>query len=244
MVYSSTLTTGMNYFSTWGEAFRASFQNLWFRFANFIPQLLGAILILVVGWLIAILLARLVRRLIEYTRLDNYIQRTQFARMLQERGRKASISGLGAWIVKWFIILVALVTASEVLGIDQVSTFLDSVMRYIPNVIVAVVILLIGSTAGGFLQSVVEAAVVTSRIPNSSAKFLGTLSKWALIIFALMAALVQLGVASSLIQILFTGLVGMLAIAGGLAFGLGGREKANKWLGDIERSFTGTPGKT
>jgi hypothetical protein len=124
------------------------------------------------------------------------------------------------------------------LGIPQITEFLNEVARYIPNVIVAVVILAIGLVIGNFIENVVVSAVSASRIPTSSAGFLGGVAKWSIVVFALLAALVQLGVATSLVQILFTGLVAMIALAGGLALGLGGREKAAKWLDRLEQEMT------
>lgn len=228
----------MNYFATWGEAFRASFQAMWLKLIVFLPQLFGAILILIAGCIAASLLASLVRQLISYLKVDELIQRNKVAQRLEAQGHRLTISGALAWLVKWFIVIVTLITVSDILGIPQITNFLNEVARYIPNVIVAVIILAIGFVAANFIESVVVSAVGASQLPAASAGFLGTVAKWSIVVFAILAALVQLGVATSLVQILFTGLVGMLALAGGLAFGLGGRDKATRWLDRLERDIS------
>jgi len=229
----------MTYFSTWSEALRASWQTVWLGLVAFLPRLLGAIVIFIIGLIIATVLAALVRRLLEYARVDELLRRSELMRSMQARGRRWSISGFLAWLVKWFVIIVSLITVSDVLGIPRITAFLTRVTTYFPNVIVAVVILTIGLLVGDFMESLVVSAISASRIPTSSAGFLGATAKWAIVIFSILAALVQLGVATSLVQILFIGLVAMVALAGGLAFGLGGREKATKWLDHMEQEMAG-----
>jgi len=138
-----------------------------------------------------------------------------------------TISGLFGWIVKWFIIIAVLLTVSSILGLEEVSQFLMQVLLYVPKVLVAVVILTIGLVVGNFMSELVEKSVEISDFVNeASVSVLSAATKWIIVIFALMAALSQLGIAQDLIQILFTGIVAMFAIAGGLAFGLGGKDKA------------------
>mgnify|MGYP001617622362 FL=1 len=153
-------------------------------------------------------------------------------------GLRFALSNFVGWIVKWFFIVVILIAVTDFLGWTQVTDFLSEVALYIPNVIIAVVILTVGLVMGQFVHNVVEKSIKVSGSPTPAYKPLAALSKWAIIIFALLASLVQLGVATALIQILFTGLVAMLAIAGGLAFGLGGKEKASKWLDTIEKEVS------
>jgi len=135
-----------------------------------------------------------------------------------------SISSLLGGLVKWFLILVFLLAAADILQLNAVSVFLNSILLYIPNIVVAVIILSVVLLAGNFVYDVVKGSTRAAGVVSAS--LLAVISKWAIIIFGIFAALIQLGVASSLVSTIFIGIVAMLALAGGLAFGLGGREEA------------------
>lgn len=228
----------MTLFQTWNEAVTASVTNFWVSFIQFIPSLLGALVVLIVGFLVAIALRTIVSKLIQVARIDSMVETSGVsARVSKTTGLPFSVSGLIGWLVKWFVVIVTLTAVADILGWRQVTEFLQSVVAYIPDVAVAVIILLIGLIVGQFIHDVVEQAVKSSRLPSASAAVLAMLAKWAIVVFALMASLTQLGIAAGLIQILFTGLVAALALAFGLAFGLGGREKAAAWLARIDREM-------
>ena len=129
---------------------------------------------------------------------------------------------------------MAVLAAADILRLAQISEFLRSVLSYFPNVIVAVVIVTIGVLVGNFVHKLVLGAGRAAKLPSVPA--IATFARWAIVIFAALAALVQLQVAGALIQILFTGIIAMLAIAGGLAFGLGGKEHAKEILDQVKRS--------
>ena len=131
-------------------------------------------------------------------------------------------------LVKWFLILVFLLTATDILGLSQVSDFLKSVLMYVPNIIIAVVIMLAAVVIASFLQKLVKASVDVSGLKSGS--FLGMMTKWAVLIFAVLAVLEQLSVAPGLVQTFFSGLMYTLALAVGLAFGLGGKEAAADFI--------------
>jgi small-conductance mechanosensitive channel len=132
-------------------------------------------------------------------------------------------------LVKWFVIIVFLVASLEVLHLTQVTDFLRIVVEnYLPNLVAAALILAVAALIADALQHLVSGSARAAGIPSSG--FLGSLTKWAVWIFAILAALAQLGVAERLIEILLTGVVAMLALAGGLAFGLGGREAASRYI--------------
>ena len=139
-------------------------------------------------------------------------------------------------LVKWFLILVFLMAATDILHLTQVTSFLNSIVLYLPNVIVAAVILAVAFLIGNFAYAVIKGSTIVAGIV--SATLLGTVAKWAIVIFGFLAALIQLGVATSLINTLFIGLVAMLALAGGLAFGLGGKEEAASILKKLRQEIT------
>lgn len=138
-------------------------------------------------------------------------------------------------MVKWFLVIVSILAAADILNLNQVTAFLNMVLLYIPNVVIAVIILLLGVLFANFTAQIVQGAVKTARLKTGH--FLAAIAKWSIIVFSVLAALVQLGIAASLLQILFTGLVAMLAIAGGLAFGLGGRGHAEKIIQHLEEDL-------
>lgn len=229
----------MNAFTTWNEALIISFQNMWAKVIAFLPELVGALVVLIIGLIIASAFGRLAKRLMSYTPIDKLNERLGITGKLRATGFKFTFSGLVGWLVKWFIIVVVLVAVADTLGLTKASEFLGEVVLYIPNIIVAVIILGVGLVIGGVIYEVVEKSVKASRtLVSASAGLLASVSKWAIIIFAVIAALTQLGVTPRLIEILLAGLVVMVALAGGLAFGLGGKEKASKWLDKLEREVS------
>lgn len=220
----------MNYFEDWNEAVMASLRDLWAKLVAFIPELLGALLVLLIGLILAHVLSKLVKKIIEVTKVDDLLKKIDATKKLKEAGLKLSLSGLLAWIVKWFIIIVTLIAVVDILKLKQINIFLNEVARYIPNVIVAVIILAIGLVVGQFIYDVVEKSAKTAHVTKHTAQTLAVIAKWAIVIFSLLISLSQLNVGTNLIEVLFTGLIAGLALAFGLAFGLGGKEHATKWL--------------
>lgn len=230
------INTSVAYFEDWGDAFIISLQNAWFKIASFLPQLIGALVILALGLAIASVLGNLARRFAVYARVDSFLERSDVTQQLSSMGVSFSFSAVLGWIVKWFFIIVTLITVVDILEIRQVTVFLDDVLAYLPNVIAAVIILAIGLVVGTFVATIIDRIVTASRLPSALRDMLAPVAQWAIIVFAVLAALVQLGIAASLIQILFSGLIAMVALAGGLAFGLGGRDTAARWLDRMSRA--------
>lgn len=221
---------------TWGTVITSSLQNLYLRTMEVLPTLIMAVLILIFGWAIAILLGRLVGKVLELVKIDELADHLGLQKLSERVGRKLSISGFGNWLVKWFFMVATFVAASDLLGLSQVSQFLfGSVLPYFGNVIVAVAIMVIGTVAANFLQGIVRHSLKASNLGDF--EFLGELTRWAILIFAFLAALSQLDVASDFMKDLFRGIVAMLAIAGGLAFGLGGRDHAKSFLDHVSKEM-------
>lgn len=226
----------MNTISDWGDVLVSSLQDIWRGIIGFLPNLIGAILILIIGWYIALLVEKLIIKLLQIVWIDNALKRLGIKDGFEKAGIKLNVAKTGGFLVKWFLFIVFIVSAAEVLNLRQVTQFLDGVVSYLPNVVVAVIIMLLGVVFANFAQNIVKKAVEAADL--LSANFLAGLAKWAILIFSVLAALVQLKVAANLLQTLFTGFVAMVAIAGGLAFGLGGREKARDALDKISRDLT------
>jgi small-conductance mechanosensitive channel len=219
------------------QSFFASMESLWSQLLSFIPSILGAIIILIIGLIIASLLGKLTKKLIKFTRVDKLIEKTGLKQEIEHLGIKLTFAEVIAWLVKWFFIIVTFIAVVDILKINQLTIFLEKVVLYIPNIIIAVVILTLGLIIGKVLKNAAKNTLMRMSINEKLANFLGNLTKWAILVFSFMAALVQLGIAANLIQTLFTGLILMIAVAGGLAFGLGGREHAKKVLDWIEKEI-------
>jgi small-conductance mechanosensitive channel len=215
--------------NTWSEVLRLSFQNLWLGIVNFVPNLVVAIIILILGWLLGALFGRAIWQVFRSLKVDEALRRAGFETFLRRGGLTLDSGAFIGGLVKWFIIVVFLVAAFDVLGLTQVNLFLQQVViAYLPRVLVAALVLLVGGVIGDITERVVVTAARTAEI--RSAHFAGTIAKWAIWIFAILVALSQLGIAAAFSQTLFTGIVIALSLALGLSFGLGGQEAASRFI--------------
>ncbi len=215
--------------NTWGEVLTLSFQNLWLGIVNFVPNLVIAIIILILGWLLGALFGRAIWQVFRSLKVDEALRRAGFETFLKRGGLNLDSGAFIGGLVKWFIIVVFLVAAFDVLGLTQVNLFLQQVViAYLPRVLVAALVLLIGGVLGDVVERVVVTAARTAEI--RSAHFAGTIAKWAIWVFAILVALSQLGIAAAFSQTLFTGIVIALSLALGLSFGLGGQEAAARFI--------------
>jgi hypothetical protein len=216
--------------------FQEPFLELWESLVAYLPQVLGALAVFFLGILLAFVLSRAVEQVARVLGLDALSAHFEIKAFFEKIGVRLHIGRLLAWIVKWFCVIVTLIAATDILGWDQVTGYLQEVVLYLPNVMIAVIILLSGIVLANFVRRVVKSAVEAAQL--ESASFLSGTAKWAILIFTFMAALVQLQIAPDLIRVLFTGLVAMLALSGGLAFGLGGKEHASRVLDRLRKDIS------
>lgn len=214
----------MNSVQNWGDAITASLLELWSRFVGFLPALIGALLVFLLGLVAAVALGKAAEKIVSLLRIDYILEKLRVGKKLEQAGLEVRISKIFGELVKWFLILVFLMAATDILGLDQVTGFLNSVILYLPNVVVAIVILAVAFLLSNLAYDIVRGSTKAAGIV--SARLLATLSKWAIVIFGLLAALLQLGIAVSLVNTIFIGIVGAFSLAMGLAFGLGGKEEA------------------
>jgi hypothetical protein len=224
-----------SYTNTYSTALSDSLRSLYERFIAFLPNFLVAVIILVVGWVVAVFVAKLIRQVLHSLKLDEIADKLGLDEISARTGMKMSVSGSVAWLVKWFLLLAIFLAASDILGLSKVSDFFNQVLLYIPNVIAAAAILLVGTLVANFLAKLVRHSVQAAGLV--SADLLATVTQWSVMIFTVLATLDQLNVAADFVRTLFTGIIAMLAIAGGLAFGLGGKEHAAKVLNGIEKDI-------
>jgi hypothetical protein len=223
---------------TWGQVLTLSFQNLWMGVVAYVPNLVVAIIILVLGWLIGALFGRAIWQVFRSLRVDEALRRAGFETFFKRGGINLDSGAFIGGLVKWFVILVFLIGSFNVLGLSQVNAFIsDVILLYLPRVIVAALVLLVGGVVGDITSRVVVTAAKTAEI--HSAHFAGTVAKWAIWIFAILVALSQLGIAAGFSQTLFTGAVIAISLALGLSFGLGGQEAAGRFIEKVRNDMNG-----
>lgn len=220
--------------ATWGDVLVKSFEDLGLGVVSFLPNLLIAIIIFLAGWVVGALLGRVVEKAIDTVKVDSALRSAGVDAMLHRAGWTLHSGRFLGMLVEWFVIIAFLIASFEVLGLNQVNAFLQQVvLLYLPQVIVAVFILLVAGVLAQTMQRVVAGAATAAGI--HSANFLGSFTKWSIWVFALLIALDQLGVATPFIQTLFTGVVVAVSIAIGLAFGLGGQDAASRLIENVKR---------
>ncbi len=218
---------------TWADVLSASLQNVWLGVANFIPTLLAALIIAIIGWVVGALAFKLVSQLVKLARVDNALRAAGVERFVEKAGFRLNSGMFIGKLVEWFFVVVFLVASLDVLGLTQVTAFLkDVVLGYLPQVIVAVLIILVAAIVAEAMQKVVSGTAKAADM--KSANFAGKITKWAIWIFAILAAVMQLGIAVSFINTLFTGIIIAVSLALGLSFGLGGQDAAAKYIEKVK----------
>ncbi len=218
----------MMYIQTWGEVFTQSLQNVWLGVASFVPNLVIAIVILAIGWILAVLVEKLVEHLFKALKVDVALKSAGLEDVVKRAGHNLNSGLFVGALVKWFIIVVFLMSSFDVLGLAQFTVFLRQVVGYLPQVIVAVLILMVAMVVGNTMERIVIASSKATNV--RSAEMLGHVTRWAIWIFAILTALFNLGIAPSIIQTVITAVFAGAALAIGLSFGLGGKDYAQKIL--------------
>jgi small-conductance mechanosensitive channel len=203
----------------------------------FLPALVGALVIFVVGWFVSAGVGRLVSDILKRIKFNQVFERGNWKQALDKADVKVDPSGFIGAIFKWVLVIVFLLAAVEVLGLNQLATFITNVLAYLPNVLVASLIFVVAVIIADLAEKILRAAVESTQVGYGH--IVGVIVRWSIWIFATIAILTQLGVTPILWQTLFTGLVALVVLAGGLAFGLGGKEVAAQWLGDFSRRLKG-----
>jgi hypothetical protein len=219
----------------WYSITLQALQNLWIGFLDFIPNLIGALIVFIIGWFIAVGIGKLVAEILKRINFNQVFEKGSWKKALEKAELKVSASEFLGGIVKWVLMIVFLLAAVEILGMYQFADFIRDVLGYLPNVIVAALIFVVTVVVVDVLVKFVVAAVEGARFEY--AHLAGEIMRWAIWIFAALAIVHQLGVAQPLIETLFTGVVAMLTISVGLAFGLGGKEVAAEFLQNLRRKL-------
>lgn len=224
--------------SDWGSAMMTSLTAALALFLSAIPKIIGFAVILIVGWIIASLIERAVAALLRAVHFNHLADRSGLSDFVVKMNAGVDASGMIGLVVKWFVRLIALVVAFDALGLPAVSDVLRQLLLWLPNVVVAVVVLVIGGLAARALSNLVRGSAAEAGITNANALAkLASVLVWA---FAIVVAVNQIGIATTLVNTLFMAFVGALALGAGLAFGLGGRDTAGeilrKWYARVQEN--------
>jgi hypothetical protein len=221
---------------TWSTITLEALQSAWQGFLLFLPKLIGAIIVFIVGWFVSVGIGKLVAEILKKLKLDRFFERTGWKEALEKAELKVTVSEFIGAIFKWVLVIIFLLASIEILGLVQFAEFLRKIVWWLPNLIVAVAIFVVASIVAEILEKIIKASA--KRMEISYVGFLGTLVKWAIYIFAGLAILLQLGVTPTIINALVFGLIGTISLALGLAFGLGGKEAAAKFIEDLKRKLS------
>ncbi|MGB2761965.1 MAG: hypothetical protein WBC21_00260 [Minisyncoccales bacterium] len=221
----------------WYEITFTALRDLWIGFLDFIPALIGALIVFVIGWFVALAIGRLISEILIRIKFNELFERTDWKQALSKAKLNVNPAEFLGAIVKWILVIVFLMAAVEILELPGFAAFLAKVVNYLPNVFVAALIFVVAVIVADILEKIVVAAVEKMRISYS--QLVGTVVKWSIWIFAILAILYQLGVVPQMIQTLFGGLVALVVISFGLAFGLGGKDVAAEFLQEWKRKLKG-----
>jgi hypothetical protein len=220
----------------WSTITIVALQNTWQSFLLFLPKLLGSIIIFVIGWFFASGVGRLIAEVLKRLKFNQIFERTGWRDALEKAELKVNPSEFVGGICKWILVIVFLLASVEILGFIQFADFLTKVINWLPNLIVAIAIFVVAVILTDILEKVIKAGV--KKIDIGYVGLLGTAVRFAIYTFAALAILSQLGVTPTIINTIVKGFVGMIALAFGLAFGLGGKDTASSLISDLRKKIS------
>ena len=206
---------------------------------SYLPQFLAGTILLLIGLAVAAVLKEIVIRLLGFLKLEEWFENVTvwFNRLRSDKVKNTAWQKLIGELVRWSVVILFLVPAAEAWGLPRVSELLNSFLLYIPNVFVAIFITFVGIVIANLVSEIVQNA--SNTVGGPSTTVLAQVARYVVLFFTALVVLNQLGIASDLIRILFVGIVLMMALAGGLAFGLGGKDEAGKVLEDFKKRLGG-----
>jgi hypothetical protein len=211
-------------------------QGAWEEVLYFLPNLLAAIIIFVLGWFVAIWIGRLVAGVLNKLQFDALFEKTGWKEALSNADVKVEPSSFIGAVCKWLLVIVFLMIVTDIMGWVAFAGVLASIVAWMPNLLIAIIILVVAIVIADIIEKIVK--VSTKKMGVSFVNFLGTMVKWAIYIFAVLAVLIQLGITSEIVKILMMGFVGTLTLALGLSFGLGGKDAAARLIEDARRKMS------
>ncbi len=205
------------------------------KMVAFLPNFLIGVLILLIGWLFGVILGRATIHIFDILGLDKFFGKAGLDRLSRKSGFRLSLGVIFGAIVRWTVIIAFALAAANVFGLHYVSSFLVGILNYLPSVFIAGFIIVIGTVLANFVEKIIDGSVRAAGLKVSIA---GTIARYAIMFTAILAALNQLDIVTTFTNAIFIGFIGALALALGLAFGLGGKEAAARAIEKIEKDFT------
>jgi hypothetical protein len=221
-----------NIWFSWSQVFNDSLLQLWFGFVQFTPKLIVAIVFFIIGWMLGSVISKAFVQVFAALKIDKLFASIGTDNLLRKAGMNLNTGYFVGQVAKWFVVIVFLLPSLNLVGLDYIASFLkDDVLGFLPRVVIAAFILIIATMVSEATSKLVIAS--TKAMSLHSANLLGAIAKYAVWVFALIIAFGQLGIAETYMNTLFAGIIGMLALGGALAFGLGGKEAAARFLAKL-----------
>lgn len=217
----------------WNELVADPVRQMLAKILAYLPILLGALIILIVGWIIAKLIRRAVDLLLKAVRFDVMANKTGISEILRKGDLRITASQVVSGLVYWLIIIMVLVMTVDALGLPKASDILASLFAYIPKVIAALLVLVVAMFLASFVSEIVRTACGNANVPKP--ELIASISRWAIIVFAVTIAMEELGIAPLLVGTAFNIILGGIVLALALAFGLGGKDAAAKYLEELKQ---------
>lgn len=221
----------------WGDTFKVALSDLWGGVINILPLILVAVIVFGIGWIFGSLVCNAVSKLFRSLKIDEALRATGLEDVVKRSGYTLNSGKFVGELVRWFVVVVFLIVSLNIVGLSDVNMFLQGVVvGYLPQVIVAVLMLLVAAVVARASEKFITAGAKATNLGH--ANLLGHVAKWAIWITAIMTVLYQLGIAAPIIQTIITGVVFALALALGLSFGLGGRDAAKETIEKIKNNIS------
>ena len=221
----------------WYQLTLEELDKLWVAFIGFIPRLIGAIIVFLIGWAIAVAVGKLVEEVLKRIKFNKIFEKGSWKTALERAEIKVNAAGFIGAICKWVLLIVFLMAAVKVLGLAGFDELLRKVLGYLPNVVVASFIFVVAVIIADIVEKVIRAAVEGAKVGYG--QFAGAIVRWSIWIFAILVILDQLKITGAIPQTIITGVIALIVIAGGLAFGLGGKDIAADILRDLRNKLKG-----
>jgi len=221
----------------WGNLIVEPVREMLTKIMAYLPVLLGALVILIIGWLVAKAIQRVVDWLLKTVRFDMMADKAGISEVLRKGNLKTNAREVVSGLVYWLIMIMVLVMVVNALGLPKASDILASLFAYIPKVIGALFVLVVAMFLANFVSGIVRTAAGNANLPQP--EILAGISRWAIIIFAVTISLEQLGIASLLVTATFNIILGGIVLALALAFGLGGKDAAARYLEELKQKRSG-----
>lgn len=209
-----------------------AFLELWHGFVLYFPKIIGAIIILLIGCFIAVGIGKLISGILKKIHFNKIFEKKTWTEAMEKAEVKIDVSEFIGAICKWILLIVFITIAGQILGLVNLNTFVSEVLSFLPNVLVAALIFVIAMLIAEILEKVVRIAIENMKLNYGRAA--GIIIKWSIWIFAISAILMQLNIAEQMVSILTTGFIGLIALGGGIAFGLAGKDIASEILKDLK----------